>query len=113
MGCQKRRALVILLTNLRTEDSRDLLSAVQVMQRRHLVLVATLKEAEIEERAAKPVLSQQDALIYGALSNYLQQRQLLLGNLQARKILTLDETAADLPVALANKYLDIKASGKI
>ena len=113
MGCQKRRALVILLTNLRTEDSRDLLSAVQVMQRRHLVLVATLKEAEIEERAANPVLSQQDALIYGALSNYLQQRQLLLGNLQARKILTLDETAADLPVALANKYLDIKASGKI
>lgn len=113
MACQKRRALVILLTNLRTEDSRDLISAVQVMQKRHLVLVATLKEAEIEARTTVPVRSQQDALVYGALSNYLQQRQVLLGNLNARRIFTLDETAEGLPVALANKYLDIKASGKI
>lgn len=113
MTHQKRRALVILLTNMRTEDSQDLLTAVRLMQRRHLVLVATLREAEMEARAAQPIQTLQDALSFGALCNYFQQRQHLLQNLRAHRIFTVDETAQHLPVALANRYLDLKAAGLI
>ncbi len=113
MACQKRRAMVILMTNMRTEDSRELMSAVRVMQRRHLVLVATLKEAEMEVRASQPITTLPDALTFGALSSYLQQRQHLLDRLRAHRILTVDETALNLPVALANKYLDAKSGGLI
>jgi uncharacterized protein (DUF58 family) len=111
MACQKRRSLVILLTNLRTEDSDDLIKAVRVMQKRHIVLVATLKEAEMELRAQQPISTLNDALTFGSLSTYLQQRQQVLDHLHSHRILTVDETAQDLPVALANKYLDVKSGG--
>jgi len=52
-----------------------------------------------------------DALTYGALSNYLQQRQQVLEQLRAHRIFTVDETAQNLAVALANQYLDVKAGG--
>ncbi|MBX7207960.1 MAG: DUF58 domain-containing protein [Verrucomicrobiaceae bacterium] len=110
---QKRRALVIFLTNLRTEDSTHLLSAVRLLQRRHMTIVATLREAEMEQRAATPVRSLHDALGFGALCSYFQERERLLQNLRASRIMTVDETAQHLPVALANRYLDIKAAGMI
>ena len=111
MARQKRRALIIFLSNLRTEDSTHLLTAVRLMQRRHMVLVATLREAEMEQRASVPVQTLHDALSFGALCSYFQQRERLLENLRANRIMTLDETAQNLPVALANRYLDIKGAG--
>lgn len=111
MTLQRRRALVILLTNLRSEDGATLAAAVSAMQRRHLVLAATLREEELDRCAAEPVGHLHDALQYGALSHYFGERQRLLESLRARRVLTVDESAQMLPVALANKYLDVKAGG--
>ncbi|MBK8090698.1 MAG: DUF58 domain-containing protein [Verrucomicrobiaceae bacterium] len=113
MARQKRRALVILLTNLRSEDGGNLVTATHLMQKRHLVLAATLREQELEDHAARPVQNLNDALGYGALTHYFGERRLLLENLRSRRVLTVDETAQMLPVALANKYLDVKAGGKL
>ncbi len=113
LAYQKRRSLVILLTNLRTEDSAHLSQAVRLMQKRHLVLVASLHEAEMDDHAQRPIHSLQDALSFGALCHYFQQRERLMQSLRAQKIFTVDETAQQLPVALANKYLDLKTSGLI
>jgi uncharacterized protein (DUF58 family) len=113
MARQKRRALVILLTNLRSEDSSSLATAVHLMQKRHLVLVATLREAELETHASVPVQNLADALEFGAMTNYFTERRLLLENLRANRVLTVDEPAQMLPVALANRYLDVKAAGKL
>ncbi len=111
MTLQRRRALVIMLTNLRSEDGATLVSAVSAMQRRHLVLAATLREQELEQRAAAPIDHLHDALQYGALTHYFGERRQLLESLRARRVLTVDESAQMLPVALANKYLDVKAGG--
>ncbi|WP_395740818.1 DUF58 domain-containing protein [Prosthecobacter sp.] len=111
MTLQRRRALVILLTNLRSEDGATLASAVAAMQRRHLVLTATLREQELEQRAAASIDHLQDALQYGALTHYFGERRQLMESLRARRVLTVDESAQMLPVALANKYLDVKAGG--
>ncbi|MFM2169541.1 MAG: hypothetical protein RIS79_3912, partial [Verrucomicrobiota bacterium] len=113
MARQKRRALVILLTNLRSEDSSNLATAVHLMQKRHLVLVATLREAELEAHASQPVQNLADALEFGAMTNYFTERRLLLEGLRANRVLTVDEPAQRLPVALANRYLDIKAAGTL
>lgn len=113
MARQKRRALVILLTNLRSEDSTTLATAVHLMQKRHLVLVATLREAELEARASTPVQNLSDALEFGAMTHYFAERRLLLENLRAKRVLTVDESAQMLPVALANRYLDVKAAGTL
>lgn len=111
MTLQKRRALVIMLTNLRSEDGATLAAAASAMQRRHLVLAATLREQELDQKAAAPIDNLHDALQYSALTHYFGERRQLLESLRARKILTVDESAQMLPVALANKYLDVKAGG--
>ncbi len=111
MTLQRRRALVILLTNLRSEDGATLAAAVGAMQRRHLVLAATLREQELEQGADAPIDHLHDALRYGALTHYYGERRRLLESLRARRVLTVDESAQMLPVALANKYLDVKAGG--
>ena len=111
MTLQRRRALVILLTNLRSEDGATLASAVSAMQRRHLVLAATLREQELEQRAEAPIDHLHDALQYGALTHYFTERRRLLESLRSKRVLTVDESAQMLPVVLANKYLDVKAGG--
>ncbi|MGV3660023.1 MAG: DUF58 domain-containing protein [Prosthecobacter sp.] len=111
MTLQRRRALVILLTNLRSEDGATLASAVGAMQRRHLVLAATLREQELEQAADAPVDNLHDALRFGAMTHYFGERRRLLESLRTQRVLTVDESAQMLPVALANKYLDVKAGG--
>ncbi|MFM7604086.1 MAG: DUF58 domain-containing protein [Prosthecobacter sp.] len=113
MARQKRRALVILLTNLRSEDSTTLATAVHLMQKRHLVLVATLREAELEARACMPVQNLSDALEFGAMTHYFTERRALLEKLRGNRVHTVDESAQMLPVALANRYLDVKAAGTL
>jgi uncharacterized protein (DUF58 family) len=110
---QKRRALVVFLTNLRTEDSSHLQPAVQLLRRRHRVLIATLSEQELTQRAQQPIDSLNSALGYAAYCAYQQERALLLRTLRSQRIHLLDTTAQNLPIALTNRYLDLKASGHL
>ena len=50
---QRRRALVMLVTNLRDEDMDDLLAAVQMLRKRHLVCVASLREGSLDAALAR------------------------------------------------------------
>jgi uncharacterized protein (DUF58 family) len=113
MARQRRRALVVLLTNLRTEDSTHLLQPLALLRRRHLVVVANLRERVVVERMKQPVSTLEDALFFGAGHSYLSERATFLGGIRDRGILALDETAAGLPAALANAYLDIKRRGTL
>jgi len=113
MARQRRRALVVLLTNLRTEDSSHLLAPLRLLRRRHLVVVASLREKSVVERVHAPVVRFDDALLAAAGQGYLTDRGAFLANLRDHGVLTLDETAALLPAALANAYLDIKRRGAL
>jgi uncharacterized protein (DUF58 family) len=48
---QRRRALVMLVTNVRDEDFEDLLAAVRLLQKKHLVCVASLREKVLDDSA--------------------------------------------------------------
>lgn len=113
MARQRRRSLVILLTNLRGEDGKELLPALQVLNSRHLVLLASMREAAVQEAFSKPVESFSSALRYLAADRYVQERREILASLGASGILTLDSTAKEFPVRLANTYFDIKAAGRL
>ncbi|MCB1228234.1 MAG: DUF58 domain-containing protein, partial [Verrucomicrobiales bacterium] len=110
---QRRRALVVFLTNLRSEDASHVIKAARLLKRRHLVMVASLKEMDLEEAAATPVATQSQALAYGALCAYFQERQSLVQILRKQGVHVVDDTAKNLPIALANAYLDLKASGAL
>ncbi len=113
MARQRRRALVIVLTNLRGEDGKELSGALQVLRSQHLVMLASLKEKSVEEAASKPVAAFPDALKFLAADRYKSERREILTALGMHGILTLDTTAQELAIELANRYLDIKAAGRI
>lgn len=113
MARQPRRSLVILLTNLRGEDGKELVPALQVLKTKHLVLLASMRERAVEDAMTREVDSFPDALKFLAADRYLQERKEILAELGAHGILTLDTTAQKFAVALANCYFDIKSAGRI
>jgi len=113
MARQRRRSLVIVLTNLRGEDGHELIPALQALQSKHLVLLASLRERSIEEAKIRPVRGFSDALKFVAADRYFAERREVLAELGARGILTLDVPAQELAIGLANRYLDIKAAGRL
>ncbi|KAF1685691.1 DUF58 domain-containing protein [Pseudoxanthomonas broegbernensis] len=108
---QRRRALVMLATNVRDEDADDLLAAVRLLQRRHLVCVASLRERELDEALAREVDDLPGAIAAGATARYLAQRAQAHDALRRQRVMTLDVAAAELPAALVERYLAVKRDG--
>jgi uncharacterized protein (DUF58 family) len=110
---QQRRALVVLITNTRNEDHQQLMRAVKQLQRRHLVVLADLREEILDETLHQPIEDIDEALQYSAVQQYLAAREQYHLRLQHQNIATLNVTAKQLPSALVNQYLQIKASSKL
>jgi uncharacterized protein (DUF58 family) len=110
---QRRRALVVLLTNLRDEDNGDLGPAVKVLGRRHLVLVVNLVERALEAALERPVRDFDDALRAAAIQLYQADQRRALDRLTALGVERLDISPEDLSVELVNRYLEIKAGGRL
>ncbi|MEJ1394953.1 MAG: DUF58 domain-containing protein [Candidatus Sedimenticola sp. (ex Thyasira tokunagai)] len=113
MPLQQRRALVVIMTNTRDEDHADLAAAVRLLQRRHLVVVANLRESLLDESLTKPVRNFDDALRFHGVNQYLDNRRQGLSSLRHKGAVILDLQAPQLPVTLVNSYLMIKASGSL
>ncbi len=107
----RKRSLVVLISNLRDEDAEELNGSLRLLSRRHLVLLASLKEGVLDAALQKPVERLEDALRVSAVHLYLEQRQRTLRRLNRSGALLLESEAADLPVALVNRYLDVKSAG--
>lgn len=107
----RRRALVILISNLRDEENDELLPAVQLLRRKHLVLVVSLQEQPINEVLAQPVVNFTEALRYTATQNYLHHRRQAHLALRNQGILCLDVEPKQLAIKMVNQYLEIKRSG--
>ena len=108
---QRRRALVMLCTNVRDEDADDLLAAVRLLQRRHLVCVASLREQVLDQALAQEADDLHGAIRAGATAAYLAQRAQAHEALRRHRVMTLDVTATELPGALVERYLAVKRDG--
>ena len=108
---QRRRSLVMLVTNLRDEDADDLLPAVRMLQQRHDVVVASLREQILDAVLEDPVRDLRGAVRAAAAASYLQQRAIAHEALRAQRVDVLDVTCAQLPGALVERYLAIKRAG--
>lgn len=113
MTRQRKRAMIILVSNFRDEDSSELRPALATLRQRHLVLVASLKETSVATKAAGPVEGFRDALTVAAANHYLAERSKAHEALRRGGIMLIDSAPADLPVHLVNAYLDLKRSGRL
>ena len=107
----RKRALVVLVSNLRDEDHEELLLAARLLQRTHLVLLASMKERALAQALSRPVRDLDDALRTAATHQYLEGRRRAHERLRRAGVLCLDAEPQQLAVALVNGYLDVKSSG--
>lgn len=109
---QKRRALLVLLSNL-CEDNDELLEAVQRLSRHHRVLVVSLRERVLDQLSQRTVDSFDDALAYCGTREYLGTRSQLHQRLLSHGIAVLDVPPHELGPQLISRYLAWKKVGTL
>ena len=110
---QKRRALVVLVTNLRDEDDEELLTAVKRLSKLHRVLVASLREDLLDNLRHTPVQTLPEALTYCGTVDYLNDRAQLHERLKAHGVLVVDARPQELGAELVTRYLGWKKAGML
>jgi uncharacterized protein (DUF58 family) len=104
----RKRALLILVSNLRDEDQQEFTEAVRMLRRRHLVLVTSLRERALDTALRGPVDTFDQALEIAATHHYVAARESTRQRLRATGIRIVDAQPQELAVQLVNGYLDIK-----
>jgi uncharacterized protein (DUF58 family) len=110
---QRRRALIVLLTNLGDDDVDSLRDSLLPLQGQHLVLVASMRDPELSNALRQDVGSEQDATRMLSVLAYLDARRGARTRLGAAGVATLEAEPAALPQQLIERYLMIKRAGRL
>ena len=108
----KRRTFIILISNFREEDGQSLSWILKRIEKRHLLLMVSLREKESESLALRHPKGGEEALETAAAFSYLAARRELYATWEHSGLLTLETSAASLSAALVNRYLMVKRSGQ-
>lgn len=109
-----RRSLVILFTDLwEPEATSTLVAQVRHLARRHLPMVVSLRDPEMERMAEMPLDGSESVYRRAIARDMLDERAAILRRLEAGGVLTLDVTAGELSPAIINRYLEIKGLGRL
>ena len=109
----RKRALVVIVTNFRDEDSSELGHALRLLRTRHLVLLASLREQIVSDLVSQP-LNRTDAPLEVASAHlYEQARRDAFNRLAAHDALMVDALPERLGVELVNRYHAVKMAGLI
>jgi uncharacterized protein (DUF58 family) len=108
---QRRRALVVVVSNLGDADGGELPQAMQLLARRHLVVHASLRETALDRVLEDPVQDLAGALRISSTHALLEGRAAAHDALRRRGVKALDVAPSELPAALVDRYLAIKRAG--
>ena len=108
-----KRALVIVITNFRDEDSTEFSQAVALLRSRHLVLSASLRERVVSELAGQSLDGIDASLEVASAHLYEQARRDAFQRLATHSALLVDAEPQRLGIELVNRYQALKRSGMI
>ena len=117
MRVQRKRALIVVLTNFRDEDSAEIEPALRLLRSKHLVLLASLRERVLREMAEQPlghgsgVSGDAKAIEIAGAHLFAQTRRDAFARLATRDGLLIDVEPAQLPAQLVNRYRAVKRAG--
>ncbi len=109
----KKHSLIVLITRLQPDDESELLAAVKLLSRRHLLLIADLQLPEQQAIAHANVSDIDTALLVCGDAAWQAQRQSLYGRLRHAGAMLTDSTPEQLPARLNQIYLSLKRSGRL
>lgn len=108
----KRRALVVLLTDLVDEEgSKELLTSLHILRPRHLPLVVTIADRDLKAVVRQTPESVRDLFTQSVAEEIIHHREAALRMVESLGGLALDVTAAALAPALLETYLRVKERG--
>jgi uncharacterized protein (DUF58 family) len=111
MKAHRKRALVVVLTNFRDEDARELEPALRLLRSRHLVLLASLRERVLREMSEQPITTHEQVIEVAGAHLFAQSRRDAFARLAGRDGLLIDVEPAQLPAELVNRYRAVKRAG--
>ncbi|MGB8860826.1 MAG: DUF58 domain-containing protein [Ilumatobacteraceae bacterium] len=111
----RRRSLFIVLTDLvEAAVEQALLPALPIITRRHLVVVAAVQDPAVMQWAAGSAHQwASEAFREAAAVNVLHQRARATARLRAAGAIVVDAAPGRLATELVDKYLEVKASGRL
>ena len=108
----KRRALIVLLTDLVDEEgSKELLNSLHLLRPRHLPLVVTIADRDLKAVVGEVPSSVRDLFTQSVAEEIIHHREAALRLVESKGGLALDVTAAALAPALLETYLRVKERG--
>jgi uncharacterized protein (DUF58 family) len=108
----KRRALVVVLTDLVDEEgSRELLTSLKLLRPRHLPLVATIGDRDLRAAVRDTPETIRDLFTQSVAEEIMFQREAALRMVERLGGLALDVTAATLAPTLLETYIRVKERG--
>ncbi len=111
---QRKRALVILFTDILDKDSAEgIATYVSQYSKHHLVICVTLTDSGIIELAKQTVSNSKTVYQKAIAERMLHDKHTNLEILRRRGVITIDVPAHQLTMSVVNKYLELKAKSKI
>lgn len=108
----KKRAFVVVLTDVIDKDSsKDLISSLKLLRPRHLPLVATIGDRDLNAAVSRPPLDLKEAFIQSAAEEIIHERTSALRTVESLGGLALDVTTQSLAPKLLESYLRVKERG--
>lgn len=109
----QRRALVIVISNLRYSENSETIAAFKQLSRYHKVLIASMREEIRDEISQQPINDFDEALTYCGNIHQLLNRNQLHDKLIAYQLPILDVIPKHFGPQLVSHYLSLKRSGAL
>ena len=111
---QRRRALVVIFTDLSSGASMDsLVAQVSLLARSRMPLVVTISDPDIHSASKQQPHDSLTVYQRAAASQILDERRVALDTLRRRGVLTLDVPANQLSFSVINRYLELKGRTRL
>ena len=111
---QRKRALIILFTDILDNDSAEgIATYVAQFSKHHLVICVTLTDSGIVELSDLKTTNSKSVYQKAIAERLLQEKHATLEILRRQGVITIDVPAHQLTMAVVNKYLELKAKSMI
>lgn len=108
----KKRSFVVILTDLvDKESSKELIGSLKLLRPRHLPLVATIGDRDLNDAVSRPPSDLRDVFTQSAAEEIIRHRESALRTVESLGGLALDVTTRTLGPRLLESYLRVKDRG--
>jgi len=111
---QRRRALLVLMTDLEEQAVREfLLPALPLLVRTHVVVVASVADPDVRYWAGQAIADDESMYLRAAAIEESDRRARVAADIVALGARVIDEPPGDFAQALGDMYLDVKSMGRL